>query len=145
MGGVLYKQYFLNSAEGLLLKKKFFWERKSFQRPKKNPLKKNLLHKLFSKAKGKAFPFSKKNQSVQTKNIKKSLFFIVLLLNIALKPIRFKYLNFQAKNKSKRWTPSEGKSILHQHLFLLLSSLFFLFCLISYLIQFIFIFVLIIY
>ena len=50
--------------------------------------------------------------------------------------------------QSKRWTPSEGKSILHQHLFLLLSLLFIiflLFCLISYLIQFIFIFVLIIY
>ena len=78
-------------------------------------------------------------------NKKEFFFFFILLLNITFKPTRFKDLNFQAKNKSKRWTPSEGKSILHQHLFLLLSLLFFLFCLISYLIQFIFIFVLIIY
>ena len=151
MGGVPIKATFSQVCWGdFFWKKKFLFGRERELSEKKKIVcrenKKTYCTNSFQKQKGRLFPFPKKNQSVQTKkNIKKSLFFIVLLLNIALKPTRFKDLNFQAKNKSKRWTPSERRINTASTSFSTPFFIIFLFCLISYLIQFIFIFVLIIY
>ena len=123
MGGVPIKATFSQVCGGLwLLKKKnSFGEKRNL----KNLLQRDFLgkpkRKLFLSRK-RIHPYQKSNKSQEQKQ---SSFLLLSLLKVAFKPKKGKDLNFQAKNKSKRWTPSEGKSILHQHLFLLLSLLFF--------------------
>ena len=126
-----------------------FWEKqKSIFQSKKQPFE-GCRTKKKKRKEGKFSSFSIFIRTKPNPNQKKSFFFFFFSFeNSNLSLTRVWNLNFQDKITIKRWTPSEGKSILHQHLFLLLFFIiyyFLLFCLISYLIQFIFIFVLIIY
>ena len=89
----------------------------------KNPLKAAEPKK---RKEGKFSSFSIFIRTKPNPNQKQSFFFFFFSFeNSNLSLTRVWNLNFQDKITIKRWTPSEGKSILHQHLFLLLSLLFF--------------------
>ena len=119
-------------------KNSFREKKKSFQRKKqKNPLNKTSQGK-------KSFSFFQL-YPYQTKDKNQNLFFLFSFKIIISSLTRGYNLNFQDKITNQNGEhPLKGESILHQHLFLLLSLsfiIFLLFCLISYLIQFIFIFI----
>ena len=116
----------MHSTEENSLKKKTLTKDKKnlLQNPKKAKKTKGFL----------LFQFSSVENQNQTKRV--FFFFLIFLLKQHSSLTRGYNLNFQDKITNQNGEhPLKGESILHQHLFLLLSLLF-LFCLISYLIWF---------
>ena len=114
-----------------------FWRKKKFSFAKKktdtaNQKKKKPKRLLQSQLKKKSFSFFYQSSSVPIKHKqtkRKVSFSSDFSFKITFKASQETRISIsKPRIQSKRWTPSEGKSILHQHLFLLLSLLFIIFC-----------------
>ena len=105
----------------LTLQKDFFWKKNSFGREKafrdqKKILWKNLLHKFFSKAKGKAFSFSKKKSIRTNKEKYQKIYFLhcsSFKHSIEANKIQGSQFSSQEHNQNGEH-PLKGESILHQ-------------------------------